>query len=53
MALRNQADYNRHFVMDGEGFASELGRAERVFSLVEDFLAAHGVEVLEDSRQLG
>jgi uncharacterized protein (UPF0332 family) len=53
MALRSQADYNRHFAMDAEGFASELGRAERVFSLVEAFLAAHRVKLPENSRDRG
>ena len=46
MGLRGQADYNRHFVLDAEGFANELLRAERLFSLVGEFLAARGVPPL-------
>lgn len=53
MALRGQADYNRHFSMDAEGFVGELGRAERVFSVAEAFFSSHGVEVPRDSTPAG
>ncbi len=43
MSLRTQADYNRHFVMDAEGFAEEMQRAEALFALLEEFLAQRGV----------
>jgi uncharacterized protein (UPF0332 family) len=43
MGLRGQADYNRHFVMDAEGFADEMQRAEVLFSRLGEFLAQRGV----------
>ncbi|HEY5955925.1 MAG TPA: HEPN domain-containing protein, partial [Polyangiaceae bacterium] len=42
MSLRGQADYNRHFLMDAEGFEEELPKAEALFSLVEAFLLDRG-----------
>lgn len=45
MGLRSQSDYNRHFVMDAEGFTEELQRAETLFALLEVFLAERGVVV--------
>jgi len=43
MGLRAQADYNRHFTMDAEGFAEEVQRAEALFAMLEGFLAQRGV----------
>jgi hypothetical protein len=43
MGLRTQADYNRHFTMDAEGFTEEMQRAEALFALLEEFLAQRGV----------
>ena len=43
MGLRSQADYNRHFAMDAEGFAEEMTRAEALFTLLEKFLTERGV----------
>jgi uncharacterized protein (UPF0332 family) len=43
MGLRSQADYNRHFVMDSEGFAEEIQKAEVLFAALEAFLVSRGV----------
>jgi uncharacterized protein (UPF0332 family) len=43
MGLRSQADYNRFFVMDAEGFADEMLRAEELFLVLRDFLRTRGV----------
>jgi uncharacterized protein (UPF0332 family) len=45
MGLRSQADYNRHFVMDAEGFAEEMLRADTLFSALEAFLSEHGIQL--------
>ncbi len=43
MALRGQADYNRHFVMDREGLAEEMERANQLFAALEAFLSQRGM----------
>jgi uncharacterized protein (UPF0332 family) len=43
MGMRGQADYNRHFVMDAEGFAEEVKKADVLFSSLEAFLAERRV----------
>ncbi len=43
MGLRSQVDYNRHFVMDADGFGEETQKADAVFSILEAFLAAKGI----------
>lgn len=45
MGLRSQADYNRHFVMDAEGFAEEMLKADMLFSALEAFLSERGIKV--------
>lgn len=45
MGLRGQADYNRHFVMDAEGFASVRRNAEALFVPLRAFLVARGVTI--------
>jgi uncharacterized protein (UPF0332 family) len=47
MGLRSQADYNRHFVMDGEGFAAVTRNADAVFAPIEAYLVAGGLEKIE------
>ena len=44
LGLRGQADYNRHFVMDADGFTAELARAETLFTVIRGFLETRGVE---------
>ncbi|MBN2197087.1 MAG: HEPN domain-containing protein [Polyangiaceae bacterium] len=45
MALRQQSDYNRHFVCDANGFADDLARAEVTFRVLAGFLASRGASV--------
>jgi uncharacterized protein (UPF0332 family) len=45
MGLRAQADYNRHFIMDAEGFAEETRKADGPFSVFEAFVAERGIKV--------
>lgn len=45
MGLRGQADYNRHFLMDAEGFATVRRNAEALFGPLRAFLAARGVKI--------
>jgi uncharacterized protein (UPF0332 family) len=43
LGLRNQADYNRHFVLDAQTMTDELTRADALFALLAAFLGARGV----------
>jgi uncharacterized protein (UPF0332 family) len=43
MALRREADYNRHFILDADGYAEELARANSLFASIERFLAERGI----------
>lgn len=43
MGLRGQADYNRHFVMDADGFAAATRSADVLFSALEASLAGRGL----------
>jgi uncharacterized protein (UPF0332 family) len=43
MGLRSQADYNRHFTMDAEGFVEEMQKADELFSSLEAFVAERGI----------
>jgi uncharacterized protein (UPF0332 family) len=45
MGLRGQADYNRHFVMDAEGFAAVTKNAEALFAPLEAYLAGRGIDM--------
>jgi uncharacterized protein (UPF0332 family) len=45
MALRGQSDYNRHFLLDAEGFAEEMLKANALFEALEVFLAQRRVAV--------
>jgi len=49
MSLRSQADYNRHFVMDAEGLADELAKADALFESLGKLLAERGVEADDQS----
>lgn len=43
MGLRSQADYNRHFVIDAEGYeVAQLG-ADALFSSLQAFLVERGI----------
>jgi uncharacterized protein (UPF0332 family) len=44
MGLRSQADYNRHFITDSEGFSEEMQKADVLFSALEAFLATKGIQ---------
>ncbi|MBN1608680.1 MAG: HEPN domain-containing protein [Polyangiaceae bacterium] len=44
MGLRGQADHNRHFVIDREGFAAVTTSADAVFSALDAFLSERGVQ---------
>jgi uncharacterized protein (UPF0332 family) len=44
MGLRSQADYNRHFVMDAEGFAVVTRNADAVVAPLEAYLAGRGLK---------
>ena len=43
LGLRNQADYNRHFLLDAQTMSDELIRVDTVFVSVEAFLRSRGV----------
>jgi uncharacterized protein (UPF0332 family) len=43
MGLRSQADYNRHFVMDSEGYEQAQLMADALFTSLEGFLATRGI----------
>ncbi len=45
MGLRGQADYNRHFVMDADGFAAVRRDADSLFAPLDAFLAGRGVKI--------
>ena len=45
MGLRGQADYNRHFVMDGEGFAAVTKNADALFAPLEAYLVGRGLKI--------
>jgi len=45
MGLRSQADYNRHFVMDAEGFVAAMKNADALFAPIEAYLVGRGVEI--------
>lgn len=44
MSLRSQADYNRHFFMDSEGYAEAHQKADALFASLGRFLAERGIE---------
>lgn len=46
MGLRSQADYNRHFVMDAEGFAAAARSAEALFPPLEAYLVGRGLKMI-------
>jgi hypothetical protein len=41
----NAADYNRHFVMDAEGFAVATKSAEALFPPLETYLVGRGLKM--------
>ncbi len=43
MGLRAQADYNRHFTIDAEGYAAIRNDADALFAPIEAYLVARGV----------
>jgi hypothetical protein len=43
LGLRSQADYNRHFLLDGAAISEELARVDGLFATLGAFLAARGV----------
>jgi uncharacterized protein (UPF0332 family) len=43
LGLRSQADYNRHFLLDGASAAEELARVDSLFMTVGHWLASHGI----------
>jgi uncharacterized protein len=43
LGLRSQADYNRHFLLDGASAAEELARVDSLFTTVGQLLASHGI----------
>lgn len=43
MGFRSQADYNRHFVMDAEGYEEARTKADAIFAILEGFVAKRGV----------
>jgi len=45
MGLRGQADYNRHFLLDAEGFAAVMKSADALFGPLEAYLAGRGVGI--------
>ncbi len=45
MGLRGQADYNRHFVMDAEGFTAVTKNADGLFAPLEAYLVGRGVKI--------
>jgi uncharacterized protein (UPF0332 family) len=45
LGLRSQADYNRHFLLDGASAVEELARVDRLFATVGQLLASHGLEL--------
>ena len=47
LGLRSQADYNRHFLLDGPSVADELARVEGLFSTLGTFLTCRGISLPE------
>lgn len=45
IGLRNQADYNRHFILDSQTIGEELARVEGLFATVGGFLQPRGIAV--------
>lgn len=48
IGLRNQADYNRHFLLDAPSINDELARVDALFQPLEGFFAARGISLPDE-----
>lgn len=49
LGLRSQADYNRHFLLDGPSIGEELVRVDGLFASIGGWLTSRGISLPEPS----